>query len=73
LHLRVYCPIFWPILIKFGFIRQTFTEVPNIKFHGTMSSGNRAVTYRQKEGQTDRHDENNAPTGGKNVEANGKN
>jgi len=69
LRLLVYCLIFGPILTKFGFIRQMFIKVPNIKFHGNMSSGSRAVTCRQ----TDRHDENKAPLEGKNVETNGKN
>lgn len=44
-----------------------------MKFHGNTSTGNRAVTCRLKEGQTDRLDEIYGPREGNNVEANGKN
>jgi hypothetical protein len=36
--------IFGPILTKFGFAGQIFTQVPNIEFHGNASSGSYADT-----------------------------
>ena len=33
---------FCPILSKFGFSKQVFVEVPNIKFHGNPSNVYRA-------------------------------
>jgi hypothetical protein len=50
---------FVPISTKFGFSRHTFTEVPDIKFHGNLKSGSRADTCGQKDGRSGGHDEAN--------------
>jgi hypothetical protein len=40
------------ISTKFGFSRQIFIKVPNVKFQGNLSSGNRADTCGQTDKQT---------------------
>jgi len=42
---------------KCGFSRQTFLEVPGIKFYENPSSRNNADTCRETDGRTDRRDE----------------
>jgi len=51
-NVRYFCPV----LSKFGLSKQVFVEVPNIKFYGNPSNGNRADAADR---QTDGHDEGN--------------
>jgi len=37
LDFHAQCPIFFPILSKFGFFRQILIKTPNTKFHGNPS------------------------------------
>jgi hypothetical protein len=45
--------IFCPTVVKYGFYRQVFAKIFDIKLHGNSSSGNRDDTWRIG-GSTDR-------------------
>ena len=53
LGLHVTSPIFYPILIKFRFFQQIFTNVPKIKFHRNASSRSCTDMHRQMDKQLD--------------------
>jgi hypothetical protein len=62
------CPIFCPILAKFGFSGQIFVEIPSIKIHENPFSWSRGEMWERTDGRTDMNpigisgDDENAPT-----------